>query len=135
MLADVDSGSDTPSMVGNVLKWRKAEPAVGTSCLSSLLGLILSDSRLLADQLWEGLDKCNRGLGDIINRLSQKYKQDPTEYENAVNKLAREAGDEVCFIHCFGNTNLDSSTRSGSDTVRSTPSRLPRPNCSATHDT
>ncbi|ELU42518.1 phosphomevalonate kinase [Rhizoctonia solani AG-1 IA] len=76
MLADVDSGSDTPSMVGNVLKWKKAEPAV-------------------ADQLWEGLDKCNRGLGDIVNRLSQRYDEDPTEYANTVDKLTRESGDEL----------------------------------------
>ncbi|CAE6471661.1 unnamed protein product [Rhizoctonia solani] len=75
MLADVDSGSDTPSMVGNVLKWKKAEPTV-------------------SDQLWEGLDKCNHGLGDIINRLSQKYEEDPTEYANTVDKLARDQGDE-----------------------------------------
>ncbi|CCO27056.1 phosphomevalonate kinase [Rhizoctonia solani AG-1 IB] len=96
MLADVDSGSDTPSMVGNVLKWKKAEPVV-------------------ADQLWEGLDKCNRGLGDIINRLSEKYEEDPTEYANTVDKLAREPGDEwerqspiealeVTAAQLFGNT-------------------------------
>ncbi|KAH7339541.1 phosphomevalonate kinase [Rhizoctonia solani] len=109
MLADVDSGSDTPSMVGNVLKWKKAEPTV-------------------ADQLWEGLDKCNRGLGDIINRLSQKYEEDPAEYANVVDKLAREAGDEptkwerhspiealeVTAAQLFGNTKrLTKSIRDG----------------------
>ncbi|CAE6517986.1 unnamed protein product [Rhizoctonia solani] len=106
MLADVDSGSDTPSMVGNVLKWRKAEPIV-------------------ADQLWEGLDKCNRGLGDIINRLSQKYEENPTEYADTVDKLAREPGDEwerhspiealeVTAAQLFGNTKrLTKSIRDG----------------------
>lgn len=106
MLADVDSGSDTPSMVGNVLKWRKAEPAV-------------------ADQLWDGLDKCNRGLGDIINRLSQKYEEDPTEYTNAVHKLAGEPSDEwertspidaleVTAAQLFGTTrHLTKSIRDG----------------------
>ncbi|CAE6431140.1 unnamed protein product [Rhizoctonia solani] len=106
MLADVDSGSDTPSMVGNVLKWKKAEPTV-------------------ADQLWEGLDKCNRGLGDIINRLSEKHEQDVTEYANTVNKLARESGDdwerhspiealEVTAAQLFGNTRrLTKSIRDG----------------------
>lgn len=29
MLADVDAGSDTPSLVGKVLKWRKESPAEG----------------------------------------------------------------------------------------------------------
>ncbi|EUC64309.1 phosphomevalonate kinase-like protein, putative [Rhizoctonia solani AG-3 Rhs1AP] len=106
MLADVDSGSDTPSMVGNVLKWKKAEPTV-------------------SDQLWEGLDKCNHGLGDIINRLSQKYEEDPTEYANTVDKLARDQGDEwerhspiealeVTAAQLFGNTRrLTKSIRDG----------------------
>lgn len=31
MLADVDAGSDTPSLVGKVLKWRKANSAEGMS--------------------------------------------------------------------------------------------------------
>jgi phosphomevalonate kinase len=31
MLADVDAGSDTPSLVGKVLKWRKAECVKGRS--------------------------------------------------------------------------------------------------------
>ena len=30
MLADVDAGSDTPSLVGKVLKWRKENPTEGT---------------------------------------------------------------------------------------------------------
>lgn len=29
MLADVDAGSDTPSLVGKVLRWRKEHPAEG----------------------------------------------------------------------------------------------------------
>ncbi len=29
MLADVDAGSDTPSLVGKVLKWRQAEGETG----------------------------------------------------------------------------------------------------------
>lgn len=29
MLADVDAGSDTPSLVGEVLKWRSEKPEEG----------------------------------------------------------------------------------------------------------
>jgi phosphomevalonate kinase len=29
VLADVDAGSDTPSLVGKVLKWRKENPETG----------------------------------------------------------------------------------------------------------
>ncbi|QRW21431.1 phosphomevalonate kinase-like protein [Rhizoctonia solani] len=109
MLADVDSGSDTPSMVGNVLKWKKAEPAVGT----------------FSDQLWEGLDKCNRGLGDIVNRLSQRYDEDP----NRIREHSRQTDPsksikwerqspiealEVTVAQLFGNTRqLAKSIRDG----------------------
>jgi len=37
MLADVDAGSDTPSLVGKVLKWKAAEPTVGSSFLALIL--------------------------------------------------------------------------------------------------
>lgn len=45
MLADVDAGSHTPSMVGKVLQWRKANPDQGLSILfylSILLASIMS---------------------------------------------------------------------------------------------
>lgn len=32
MLADVDAGSDTPSLVGKVLQWRKDNSVEGTAC-------------------------------------------------------------------------------------------------------
>ncbi|QRW08388.1 phosphomevalonate kinase-like protein [Ceratobasidium sp. AG-Ba] len=106
ILADVDSGSDTPSMVGNVLAWRKAEPGI-------------------ANQLWEGLHRCNTGLGDIILRLREKYETDPTEYASTVDRLAREAGEdwerhspidslEVTTAQLFGTTrHLTKSIRDG----------------------
>ncbi len=34
MLADVDAGSDTPSLVGKVLKWRKENDAEGIFLIS-----------------------------------------------------------------------------------------------------
>ena len=35
MLADVDAGSDTPSLVGKVLKWRKEDSKTGQfECIS-----------------------------------------------------------------------------------------------------
>lgn len=34
MLADVDAGSDTPSLVGKVLKWRQADSVKGTFYIS-----------------------------------------------------------------------------------------------------
>lgn len=36
LLADVDTGSNTPSMVGKVLAWKKAKPDQGTRLLPRL---------------------------------------------------------------------------------------------------
>ena len=44
MLADVDAGSDTPSLVGKVLKWRSASGEAGKSLNSpmrSFSGVVL----------------------------------------------------------------------------------------------
>ena len=38
MLADVDAGSDTPSLVGKVLKWRAAESVQGRCSLYDARG-------------------------------------------------------------------------------------------------
>jgi len=35
MLADVDAGSDTPSLVGKVLKWRKENSTEGLNFLDT----------------------------------------------------------------------------------------------------
>lgn len=43
MLADVDAGSDTPSLVGKVLKWRKAEAAQGHFIRSSFKHCLWAD--------------------------------------------------------------------------------------------
>ncbi|KAG9081477.1 phosphomevalonate kinase, partial [Ceratobasidium sp. 392] len=93
-------------MVGNVLKWRKAEPEI-------------------AEQLWEGLNRCNSSLGKIIHKLLDKYHADSKEYEDTVNRLAREVGDdwerhspvdalEVTTAQLFGTTrHLTKSIRDG----------------------
>ena len=39
MLADVDAGSDTPSLVGKVLKWRSASGEAGKSSNSPVFSL------------------------------------------------------------------------------------------------
>ncbi|KAJ7188251.1 phosphomevalonate kinase [Mycena filopes] len=75
MLADVDAGSDTPSLVGKVLKWRK-------------------EDSVAADALWSSLGVLNQGLAQTLLNLSEQHLQDPVAYENALKFLAVTKSDE-----------------------------------------
>ncbi|KAI0728166.1 ribosomal protein S5 domain 2-type protein [Fomitopsis betulina] len=69
MLADVDAGSDTPSLVGKVLKWRK------------------EDSKT-ADALWKALDKVNHALSKTLLKLSDLHARNEKAYTKAVKYLS-----------------------------------------------
>ncbi|KAH8828466.1 Phosphomevalonate kinase [Flagelloscypha sp. PMI_526] len=58
LLADVDAGSDTPSLVGKVLKWRNAEPDK-------------------ANSLWRDLSQQNLSMATYISRLSSLHEASP----------------------------------------------------------
>jgi phosphomevalonate kinase len=88
MLADVDAGSNTPSLVGLVLKWRKEKASEG--CLISLLKHIVADKHhaFPADQLWTTLDKLNQSLAQTFSGLSSLYEQDPETYTIVVKYIS-----------------------------------------------
>jgi len=69
MLADVDAGSDTPSLVGKVLKWRKEKEAE-------------------ADALWTHIDQLNQSLAQTLLQLSKLHDQDPKNYKKAIKYLS-----------------------------------------------
>ncbi|KAK0212677.1 phosphomevalonate kinase [Desarmillaria ectypa] len=69
MLADVDAGSDTPSLVGKVLKWRN------------------EDSER-ASALWTALDQLNQSLAQTLIQISNLYTVDPQSYESAVKYIS-----------------------------------------------
>jgi len=69
MLADVNAGSDTPSLVKKVLAWKKNDEAN-------------------ANKLWNELDNANQGLSRALLKLSELYQQDSASYEVMVNYLA-----------------------------------------------
>ncbi|TFK26468.1 Phosphomevalonate kinase [Coprinopsis marcescibilis] len=69
MLADVDAGSDTPSLVGKVLKWRKEKSAE-------------------ANALWKELDQLNQSLAQSLLHLGKLYDDDPQNYANAVKYIS-----------------------------------------------
>jgi len=62
-------GSDTPSLVGNVLKWRKTNPQV-------------------ADDLWTSLDERNKEFGRILKDLSVEWEKNAALYEEVANYLS-----------------------------------------------
>lgn len=69
MLADVDAGSDTPSLVGKVLKWRNED----------------ADR---ANALWAALDQLNQSLAQTLIQISNLYMVDPQSYESAVKYIS-----------------------------------------------
>ncbi|PBK91655.1 Phosphomevalonate kinase [Armillaria gallica] len=69
MLADVDAGSDTPSLVGKVLKWRNEDAE-------------------RASALWAALDQLNQSLAQTLIQISNLYTVDPQSYESAVKYIS-----------------------------------------------
>ncbi|CCM01462.1 uncharacterized protein FIBRA_03516 [Fibroporia radiculosa] len=69
MLADVDAGSDTPSLVGKVLKWRK-------------------EDSVTANALWDALNNVNRALSAALLKLAKMYEQNTAAYVKAVKYLS-----------------------------------------------
>jgi phosphomevalonate kinase len=91
MLADVDAGSDTPSLVGKVLKWRKAESTQGQPsypglCLNQRHLSLMSDD--LADALWTALNKSNQELAKTLLSLCDMYERDQISYTDAVKFIS-----------------------------------------------
>ncbi|GAA5846388.1 hypothetical protein JCM9279_001354 [Rhodotorula babjevae] len=69
VLADVDAGSNTPSMVGKVLAWKKASPDE-------------------AERVWRELGESNGRLRDTFAALSMRAQEDREAYEDEVARLA-----------------------------------------------
>ncbi|KZS98342.1 Phosphomevalonate kinase [Sistotremastrum niveocremeum HHB9708] len=67
LLADVDAGSDTPSLVGKVLKWRQ-------------------QNKDEAESLWNAIDSNNRSLHTGFRALSQFAAANKESYENLIAK-------------------------------------------------
>ncbi|KAI9599155.1 ribosomal protein S5 domain 2-type protein [Syncephalis fuscata] len=66
MMADVDAGSHTPSMVSKVLAWRKREPEQAAA-------------------LWKELDRRNELVLSSLARLGELYTTNPVDYKQAIS--------------------------------------------------
>ncbi|GAA6025542.1 hypothetical protein JCM10207_008893 [Rhodosporidiobolus poonsookiae] len=69
LLADVDAGSNTPSMVGKVLAWKKAQ----------------ADE---AEKVWAQLAASNERVAEACGRLTEAQKAGKEEYEKEVERLS-----------------------------------------------
>ncbi|KAG0343722.1 phosphomevalonate kinase [Podila humilis] len=67
MLADIDAGSHTPTLVSNVLKWRKTKPEE-------------------ANRLWALLGKANDKVVELLKRLDQSSRVSPAQYNDVIRK-------------------------------------------------
>ncbi|KAJ2616254.1 phosphomevalonate kinase [Coemansia sp. RSA 1365] len=65
-LADVDAGSNTPSMVKSVLRWRDTNPQQ-------------------ADTLWASLDEANNRIRQLWEELGSAHDRDNAAYCSAIN--------------------------------------------------
>jgi len=69
MLADIDAGSHTPTLVSNVLKWRKNKPEE-------------------ANGLWDRLGAANDRVVALLKELDQLSKHHLKDYDLAVEKAS-----------------------------------------------
>ncbi|KAJ1912719.1 phosphomevalonate kinase [Mycoemilia scoparia] len=68
-LADVDTGSHTPSMVSKVIRWRKNNPNE-------------------ASKLWEKISNTNQRICEIWKELSDISEQDPESYISGITQCS-----------------------------------------------
>ena len=79
LLGDVDAGSNTPSMVGKVLAWKKASPVE-------------------SERVWNELSQSNEELAKVFGSLKEEYKSDREAYEKEVERLSRLPSKEVILF-------------------------------------
>lgn len=78
ILADVDAGSNTPSLVSRVMAWRKAAPE-------------------WAAQMYRVLNASNQGLADTILALTLESLKDPDRYDRGLDLIAATKSSEVSW--------------------------------------
>ncbi|KAI5480837.1 phosphomevalonate kinase [Pseudohyphozyma bogoriensis] len=75
ILADVDAGSNTPSMVGKVLAWKKKDPE-------------------RAEQLWNELKESNSALAEVFGNIARLASKDDAAFKKEIEQLAATKSDE-----------------------------------------
>lgn len=99
ILADIDTGSNTPSMVSKVLQWRKDDSEQGFFFRIFVFHSneqINKKNFFLANKLWEELDKYNKFLAENLIKLTKEYDNDQKLYYNAIEICSNSKASEVC---------------------------------------
>ncbi|KAF9222526.1 Phosphomevalonate kinase [Gyrodon lividus] len=78
MLADVSAGTNTPSLVSKVLKWRKEKAEE-------------------ANKLWAEVNGSNQALATCLRRLSELHAKDSSVYASAVKHMSCLPSSEVAL--------------------------------------
>ena len=76
LLADVNMGTHTPTYIGGVMQWRKAQPEEG-------------------ERMWSKINSLNLRLYELYQTLNQLYQDDATEYAKVVEDLSQRKIEEV----------------------------------------
>lgn len=92
VLADVDAGSDTPSLVGKVLKWRKENPESGMCRTQAYITTpMLISVASPANTLWSDLKASNQLVESQLRSLSRLAEDNPEDYRSAIQAASRRA--------------------------------------------
>jgi len=84
-VADVDQGSNTPSMVRQVLQWR-------------------SDKKEKADEVWNQIDSLNNSIEQLFNELTEYSKEDMDLYMDALSTLSTVSSEQWQSIYTNKNS-------------------------------
>ncbi|OLL25499.1 Phosphomevalonate kinase, partial [Neolecta irregularis DAH-3] len=83
VMADVDAGSETPSMVRKVLAWK-------------------AEARDMAETLWTNLGESNSRLIKAFEKLTQAIGESPIDYDQSVKEISEgKSVTNIPFCHLF----------------------------------
>ena len=92
-MGDISTGSHTPSMVSNVLEWRKNNQDEGFLFFYFLFFFVFTDfndffNKKIAKELWDNLGEKNDLVVKLFQDLEKQSKNNETEYLNSIEKCS-----------------------------------------------
>lgn len=95
VLADVDAGSDTPSLVSKVLKWRASSPTQGTMSRYQTRKLNSRSRCPPANELWDKIAADNNNFAVLLNRLAVTAEHDTAQYIKTLERFGQISATDV----------------------------------------
>lgn len=95
------AGSNTPLLVGQVLKWRQNNSTAGAHPCSCAPPLRLQSAHIFtAHSVWTALDQLNTSLAQTLARLSMLHEQDSEAYLGTVKYISSMQSVQV-RVYCI----------------------------------